>query len=1217
MEEAPSSPTDSTSIKPVSSLRSRFETLANDQPPVSPITPRPPSQLFDLRSEKSNASLNARAYPRTPTARPSSEYLPSTPSLLQTSLQSGNSARPGQDVLSKKPPPAPPVSLRPTPPTVNVESPSSPPKDAQPPVASATPSRAPVTPPTLSTSALSSANHSRTPSRVTTPALEARMSAFLQAAQLPSQPLADTDSKEIASAPKPRPNNSAGGPPPVNRAGKPKLASLPPPSLDSAPADTAGSKSEISPFSTPPSSSESASSKQLHSQAKSSPSPRPISNSRPRPSPFSPTASQSSSIRDHGYEQPPEKPPRPISRSLETQSYHPPHARPQSFHPQSYHPQSFQPISTQDGADEQLPGLPPRPSRQIKSGRTSPVRQQRIPARRSMDIQYRPSSFISDPPPPPRRTSTRSALTQGFGFRSNTTASRPSKPLAPAVPAPRRSADTRREEPPREAAPQPQSRSADDFDDPPIMPQGMPQGSAQPTLNEYPDASQTNRRLPQFSYRPWEIATGYDTKLFAVCGDIVCTTGFITRAWNLRTGETCLTLAHAEGIKITALAFKPTPDPNEEGNRLWLGSSIGEIHEIDIPTQSVVFTKNNAHPRKEIVKLYRHASQLWSLDTDGGLAVWSAGRDGTPNLDTMPQIFRTVKGHNCSIIVNSQLWLASGKSIHVFQPNATTDSAFQVSQRPLQQDSAGEVTSVATISNKPDLIYFGHADGKMSVYNQRDFSCIGLVHVSPYKIISLTGAGHYLWAGYNTGRIQVYDTSTTPWKTLKDWQAHDKPVCNIITDRQSLWKMDRLQVVSLGLDNMLRPWDGLMEEDWQEAQMQAYDDRFCKFDEMTAAVLTWNAGATKPTYLKNDPKDNNFFKDYLCSQEPPDILIFGFQELVDLEDKKVTAKSFFKSKKKDPNEQEHVGHQYRAWRDHISRCIEDFMSADQAYALLHTSSMVGLFSCVFVKTALRSRIKQVNASEIKRGMGGLHGNKGALIIRMVLDDSSICLVNCHLAAGQGQTASRNNDAAAILESICLPEALNGHNSGTFVAGGDGSMILDHELCIWNGDLNYRIDAMPRDTVVRAVKENNLAKLLERDQLLLSRRKNPTFRLQVFKEMPITFAPTYKYNVGTDDYDSSEKKRAPAWCDRILFRGMGRIKGEDYRRWEVRVSDHRPVSARFRMRIKKIDEQKRKQVWQVVEQEFQHYKDRIAAETKLDYLTNVLGLRESEAKGLLE
>jgi len=89
----------------------------------------------------------------------------------------------------------------------------------------------------------------------------------------------------------------------------------------------------------------------------------------------------------------------------------------------------------------------------------------------------------------------------------------------------------------------------------------------------------------------------------------------------------------------------------------------------------------------------------------------------------------------------------------------------------------------------------------------------------------------------------------------------------------------------------------------------------------------------------------------------------------------VLAESFFKSRKKDPTEQEHMSHQYRAWRDHLTRCIEDFMPATHGYTLLHTSSMVGLFSCVFVKTSLRARIKQVHTAEVKRGMGGLHGNK--------------------------------------------------------------------------------------------------------------------------------------------------------------------------------------------------------------------------------------------------
>lgn len=221
-----------------------------------------------------------------------------------------------------------------------------------------------------------------------------------------------------------------------------------------------------------------------------------------------------------------------------------------------------------------------------------------------------------------------------------------------------------------------------------------------------------------------------------------------------------------------------------------------------------------------------------------------------------------------------------------------------------------------------------------------------------------------------------------------------------------------------------------------------------------------------------------------------------------------------------------------------------------------------------------------------------------MILRFRLDDSSLCLINCHLAAGQTQTVHRNNDIAAIIDAVVLPpeKDLFAH-CDAYVGGGDGSMILDHEICVLNGDLNYRIDTMGRDTVIKAVHSNNYTRLLERDQLLVSRRRNPVFRLRAFKESPILFAPTYKYDVGSDTYDTSEKHRAPAWCDRILYRGAGNIKPLEYRRHELQVSDHRPVSATFKMRIKKVIPNKRDQAWEASKVRFEAFKQKTLYEAK--------------------
>jgi hypothetical protein len=69
-------------------------------------------------------------------------------------------------------------------------------------------------------------------------------------------------------------------------------------------------------------------------------------------------------------------------------------------------------------------------------------------------------------------------------------------------------------------------------------------------------------------------------------------------------------------------------------------------------------------------------------------------------------------------------------------------------------------------------------------------------------------------------------------------------------------------------------------------------------------------------------------------------------------------------------------------------------------------------------------------------------------------------------------------------------------------------------------------------------------------------------LDHFSEPPLNFRPTYKFDHNSDEYDTSKKKRLPAWTDRILYvdRGVSCIAYDSD--FSLRSSDHRPVFATF-------------------------------------------------------
>ncbi|KAL3648994.1 Type IV inositol polyphosphate 5-phosphatase 7 [Castilleja foliolosa] len=247
---------------------------------------------------------------------------------------------------------------------------------------------------------------------------------------------------------------------------------------------------------------------------------------------------------------------------------------------------------------------------------------------------------------------------------------------------------------------------------------------------------------------------------------------------------------------------------------------------------------------------------------------------------------------------------------------------------------------------------------------------------------------------------------------------------------------------------------------------------------------------------------------------------------------------------------------YGAYGPAEDRC---FGPGRSRYSLVASKQMVGVFLTVWVRSELTEHVRNIKVSCVGRGLMGYLGNKGSISISMVLHQTSLCFVCSHLTSGQkeGNELRRNSDFIEILRKTRFPRVNGGNNEKS------PETILEHDRILWLGDLNYRI-ALPYRSTKALIEMQNWRALLEKDQLRIEQRQGRVF--DGWREGKIYFPPTYKYSHNSDRYAGDdmhpkEKRRTPAWCDRILWYGNG-LQQLSYTRGESRFSDHRPVSSVF-------------------------------------------------------
>ncbi|KAK3718355.1 Inositol-1,4,5-trisphosphate 5-phosphatase 1 [Vermiconidia calcicola] len=328
--------------------------------------------------------------------------------------------------------------------------------------------------------------------------------------------------------------------------------------------------------------------------------------------------------------------------------------------------------------------------------------------------------------------------------------------------------------------------------------------------------------------------------------------------------------------------------------------------------------------------------------------------------------------------------------------------------------------------------------------------------------------------------------------------------------------------------------------DWVTTEVSRRAGEFTSSEQISIWIGTFNLNG-KSTGVAED------LSPWLCpktesQQSLPEIYGVAFQEIVDLDVQQIMST--------DP-------HRRQIWEDAVRKTLNDNAKRckSEDYVLLRGGQLVGASLSIFVKSSVLPFIKNVEGAVKKTGMSGMAGNKGAVAVRMEYADTSICLVTAHLAAGFANYQERNQDYRTINEGLRFQRERS---------------IEDHKTVIWFGDFNYRI-GMNNERARQLIDARDLGTLYENDQLNIQMVHGMTF--PHYSETTPSFMPTYKFNLGTDEYDTSEKARIPAWTDRILTRGDN-LRQLHYDSAPLRFSDHRPVWGLFKCTVSVVDQAKK-------------------------------------------
>ncbi|KAK2402457.1 Endonuclease/exonuclease/phosphatase family protein [Trifolium repens] len=437
--------------------------------------------------------------------------------------------------------------------------------------------------------------------------------------------------------------------------------------------------------------------------------------------------------------------------------------------------------------------------------------------------------------------------------------------------------------------------------------------------------------------------------------------------------------------------------------------------------------------------------------------------------------------------------------------------------------------------------------------------------------------GMQIWVGYASGIVQVLDLKGN---LIGGWVAHSCPIVKLTVGVG--------YVFTLGNHGGIRGWNitspGPLDS-ILHSELGGKEFLYTKIENIKILSGTWNVGQGKAS--------QDSLTSWLGSvASNVGLVVVGLQEV------EMGAGFLAMSAAK-----ETVGLEGSSagqwWLDMIDKTLDE----GSTFERIGSRQLAGLVIAVWVKTNIRVHVGDVDVAAVPCGFGRAIGNKGAVGLRVRVYGRIMCFVNCHFAAHLDAVGRRNADFDHVYRTMSFSRPTNllntipvGTSSSFSMFRGTNSAegmpeLSESDMIVFLGDFNYRLDDISYDEARDFVSQRCFDWLRERDQLRAEMDAGNAF--QGMREAIITFPPTYKFErhqAGLAGYDSGEKKRIPAWCDRILYRDSRSSLGAEcsleypvvssilqYEAcMDVTDSDHKPVRCIFSTDIARVDEPIRRQ-----------------------------------------